>query len=485
MPRLSQLRFAFGIGSKLYSAVALAFLAVAVLAITAIQMSHRTDLAARHLYQDGLLGSRDAIQLQLLFQQHRRAVESAPAELRRERLAATSKELARLRVLIEQALGVDWSDTPEGIEEHAIFSGHLKAELPAMFRHGDRVLELAANFSQNQALDVAEGPYAAAADKIQTEIQNWRDKRLRISGDEVDTLLRNARVTLYWVSGSVGVAFAFGLVGLMITRGVTRRLDRITRVMVRLAGQDSSVDVPSRDDRDEIGAMARAVEVFKTNAIEVRRNGAELKLTNAQFTAALDNMSQGLCLYDGGERLTVVNRRFREIFGLPDDSVQPGWTMRDVVELSIAAGNHPGRDAGELYDEYVAFIARREAASFHQEIRDGRVVAISHEPAENGGWVATYADVTASRRAEQQIVFMAQHDALTRLPNRVLLRERIGHAVAQAGRLNPAAVLCLDLDHFKSVNDTLGGGRLAAGRGSRPPDCLRPRGGYGRTIRWR
>src|SRR6202030_1987472 len=103
------------IAPKLYVVVSLAFLAIAGQAIATFQMSHRTDVAARHLYQDGLLGSRDAMRLQLLFQQHRRGVESAPAELRPERLAATSKELARLDVLIEQALAVDWSATPEGI----------------------------------------------------------------------------------------------------------------------------------------------------------------------------------------------------------------------------------------------------------------------------------------------------------------------------------------------------------------------------------
>ena len=198
----------------------------------------------------------------------------------------------------------------------------------------------------------------------------------------------------------------------------------------------------------------------------------KLTATNLRLDAALDNMSQGLCLYDSENRLSVVNRRFSEMFNLPPERVQPGMTFRDILELSVAVGNHPGKSIADLLAEPKIY-----AADTHfQELNHGRVVAVAHRPTVDGGWVATYEDVTECRQAEERIVFMARHDALTKLPNRVLLAEKIDQAIAQLGRGTKFAILSLDLDNFKQINDTLGhpvGDEVLCAVAERLQSCIR------------
>jgi diguanylate cyclase (GGDEF)-like protein len=94
--------------------------------------------------------------------------------------------------------------------------------------------------------------------------------------------------------------------------------------------------------------------------------------------------------------------------------------------------------------------------AFSQELRDGRVIAVSHQARATGGWVAVHEDITERRRTEAQISYLARHDVLTGLPNRMRFREHLELALLRMQRGENFGVLCLDLDHFKGVNDTLG-----------------------------
>ena len=149
--------------------------------------------------------------------------------------------------------------------------------------------------------------------------------------------------------------------------------------------------------------------------------------------------------------------------------------MEDLLGLSVAADNHGDQTVADLLAERERSMAQHEG-NYLQHLSDGRIIAIAQRPTSDGGWLVTCEDVTEQQRAESQIAFMARHDALTRLPNRTLLAERIELAVAQVGRGSGFAVFCLDLDNFKQVNDTLGhpvGDELLCAVADRLNACVR------------
>ena len=228
---------------------------------------------------------------------------------------------------------------------------------------------------------------------------------------------------------------------------------------LELCGADGEMRLPDgRYLRGSISPTQNGGYIALFSDISLLKKQEEnLQSANQLLDAALENMSQGLCLYDADRRLKVINRRFCEIFGLKLEQLVEGITFDEVVALSVEAGNHIGGTASALIAEENAFAANDPNGTRFQELSHERVVAITRTPLVDGGWVATYEDVTERRRAEAQIVFMARHDALTRLSNRLLFGERVGQAIKGIGRSsNGFAIFCLDLDHFKQVNDTLG-----------------------------
>jgi diguanylate cyclase (GGDEF)-like protein len=195
-----------------------------------------------------------------------------------------------------------------------------------------------------------------------------------------------------------------------------------------------------------------------------------------RFEQAIANMPQGICLYDAQDRLQLVNEQFCRIYNQPMSRLYTGMTLYDVLADSCAIGNYPGRHVDEIYLARKTFIDKREKGTFLQQLGDGRLIAIYHQPLRNGGWVCTYEDITERRKAEARIEFLAHHDGLTELPNRVLFTERLEQVISQASTSNPCALLCLDLDGFKNVNDRLGhaaGDFLLKSVAQRLRDCVR------------
>jgi len=187
-----------------------------------------------------------------------------------------------------------------------------------------------------------------------------------------------------------------------------------------------------------------------------REQEETLRVRNFQFDTAINNMSQGLCFFDSDHRLIVCNDRFVEVYNIPADRVRPGMKLTEIVDLRIEAGSFPAMTREEYISWRNGVASSNEAKDSIVELQDGRTIKIRHRPMPGGGWVATHEDITEQRRSEVKIEYMAHHDALTDLANRVLLNDRLEHALSRVQHGEMVAVHHLDLDQFKAVNDTFG-----------------------------
>ena len=171
-------------------------------------------------------------------------------------------------------------------------------------------------------------------------------------------------------------------------------------------------------EREELNARLK-------NQFELGRKQEEALLTrNLQFDTAINNMSQGLCFFDSDHRLIVCNDRFVSMYDIAPERVSPGMSLIEIVDLRFEAGSFPAMTRDEYLRWRTNVAVSNEAKDSVVELMNGRTFKIRHRPMPGGGWVATHEDITEQRQSEVKIEYMAHHDALTDLANRVLLNER-------------------------------------------------------------
>ncbi|WP_298951139.1 EAL domain-containing protein [uncultured Methylobacterium sp.] len=177
-----------------------------------------------------------------------------------------------------------------------------------------------------------------------------------------------------------------------------------------------------------------------------------------RFEAALQNMNQGLCMFDASARLVVCNDQYLKLFDLAPGTVSPGMTQDEICTLLIAKGCYsPALTLDEIRNSTCIAAPHASSLPVFRELADGRILSVRYRAMENGGWVSTFEDITEQRRSEARLAHLARHDGLTQLANSKTMRDESRILLADAVPGLPVlAVYYLDLDRFKFVNDTYG-----------------------------
>src|SRR5580693_8031813 len=199
--------------------------------------------------------------------------------------------------------------------------------------------------------------------------------------------------------------------------------------------------------RDLVNLVASRVELLaegerarnaETAAVNEQANARAIA---ARFDSALNNMSQGLCFFDGEQRLVVCNRRYLDIYGLPPESVTPGMFLKEIVDLRFEAGSCPAMTKDEYLRWRNEFAVSEDAADSIVELTNGRVVQICHRPMPDRGWVATHEDITERHRAEQ-----ALNEAKSRAEQAGLAAKAAHTRLIDALDVVPEGLVILDSD---------------------------------------
>jgi diguanylate cyclase (GGDEF)-like protein len=203
-------------------------------------------------------------------------------------------------------------------------------------------------------------------------------------------------------------------------------------------------------------ALCIATALASSRELRLKAAAQSLAQTNARFAACLANMPHGMCMFDHHKRLVVCNERYGAMYGLPPALTVPGTSLLAILEARVAVGACPVDGDGYIQSR-LAEAERGEATQFLSELRDGRTISVDLQPMSDGGYVALHQDITQQKVSEARISFLARHDPLTGLLNRASLSEKIEEYLAHARRHHVRfALLLLDLDRFKQVNDGYG-----------------------------
>ena len=182
----------------------------------------------------------------------------------------------------------------------------------------------------------------------------------------------------------------------------------------------------------------------------------DLKLLAGRFDSALNNMPHGLCMFDKDRHLVVSNKRLGEILRISNDDIAIGKPVREFLLSTSLVETNAAPDLDRLVADFESALRGTFNGKLLLDSKDGRALSLTFQSMANGGSVVLVEDITEQRNAEAKITHLARYDPLTGLPNRTFFHEQMASALAGMRPDASCAVLFIDLDQFKQVNDTLG-----------------------------
>jgi diguanylate cyclase (GGDEF)-like protein len=305
-----------------------------------------------------------------------------------------------------------------------------------------------------ERLQREQGQYSVA-------LLNIMDVAQRINRRAQARTAQDATRASWEIAGTMGTFAIFMLlIGWYFKNAVTRPLETLTGNVGRL-GKDldeasDPIDGALIRRGDEIGDLAmqfsRTFQLLAQARLELQEQSrAEINLQRDRLFGAIENMPQGLYMLDKDDRIIIANRRLGQIYNLGDRAVLAGLTVEEFAALCRTSGAGIRR----IISEETGRGSQSETSHRVVELDDARIMTMKVMQLPDGGRVVTHEDITEKQRAGEKMAHMALHDALTGLANRVLFRRHVEERLG-GGRDGDAALLFLDLDRFKVVNDTLG-----------------------------
>ncbi len=433
MPRLLA-TFSHSITGRLYVAIGVLCVLLLAMSLQTIVYSDSVAASARLVARGSIDALGDADQFDELMDGYRRLVLAAdPAS--EEKVTGTEAQLHKII-----------SDSESSAALPSTVAKTLLSHVAILPEQAHSIL----NLRDEPADAEAKQNFVETVNAAEDDVAEWKSLAREATSAELARMSTRAtdmhRLYLFVMAG----ACLIGLAAALVSRGVLRRLRRLTTAMLSLASGNTSTTVPFRGEHDEVGRLADALEVFRTLA------GSAL-ISEANLKAALESMVEGIAILSEDHRIVWHNQKFMKMQCL-DRTDCTGWSSSEIFHHLIDEQGWTAELVEGMRERATAVRKHGGTATFEIDLPDLRSYTVTAVLMPNGNLLIASEDVTERRISAQRIHHLAHHDPLTGLPNRAAFQERLELAVDDAVSEHGLAVTLLlcDLDHFKEVNDTFG-----------------------------